>query len=78
MDETYCFTHRGYDLHCAPVPQANGRFGARVIVRRDDPREVQRREFPDLPEFDTAYVAVGHARLVGEFIVDELQDGPIY
>lgn len=64
-DHGYKLTHNGteYLLHCDPMPMADGRFGAQVIVisGHDGPALVERR-FPALEYFDTEDEAVQYAR----------------
>jgi hypothetical protein len=60
--------HNGteYLMHCDPMPMADGRFGAQVVIisGHDGPELIERR-FPALDEFDTEEEAVEHSRKWG-------------
>jgi hypothetical protein len=60
--------HNGveYLMHCDPMPMADGRFGAQVVIIKghDGPVVIERR-FPALDYFDTEAEAVEHARQWG-------------
>jgi hypothetical protein len=61
----YKYTYNGteYLLHCDPMPMADGRFGAQVIIiRGHDGSELIERRFPALDYFDTEEEAADYAR----------------
>ncbi|TAM15921.1 MAG: hypothetical protein EPN65_16535 [Pandoraea sp.] len=65
----YKLVHNGteYLLHCDPMPMADGRFGAQVVIvtGHDGPALVERR-FSALEYFEVEDEAVRYARKWGE------------
>ncbi|KVD57296.1 hypothetical protein WI87_18825 [Burkholderia ubonensis] len=67
-------THNGteYLMHCDPMPFADGRFGAQVVITTGhDGSAVVERRFPALGEFDTEEEAVEYARQWGRTWIDD-------
>ena len=71
MGTEHGFIYRCYTLHCDPVQQTDGRFGAELVVCKGQGETVFEQRFPMLDHFATPPEAVQHARKVGERWVDE-------
>jgi hypothetical protein len=67
MATKYGFKVGQYLLHCdpMPMPMADGRFGAQVVIYSEEGTETVARRFPALEEFATEKEAVEHARAWG-------------
>ena len=72
MPVKYGYSYKGYDLHCDPMPMADGRFGAQVAVyKHATGSEKFGRKFPALGYFATEQKAAEHGKAVGMRWVDE-------
>lgn len=60
-----------YELHCDPMPMADGRFGAQVVIYTNEVGKLVERRFPALDYFDTEAEAVAHARGWGERWIED-------
>jgi hypothetical protein len=65
MATKYGYKIGNYLLHCDPMPMADGRFGAQVVIYSQEGTETVARRFPALQEFATEAEAVEHARAWG-------------
>lgn len=68
----YSYKYRACVLACDPMPMADGRFGAQVVIYDHRGAEVQTRRFPALEYFAEEKDAVEHAYKVGKQIVDDM------
>jgi hypothetical protein len=65
------FKYRGFTLGCDPMPLADGRFSAQVVIGREEGGQHVDRSFPALPEFPTEAEAVQYAKEWGKRWVDD-------
>ena len=70
MTTKHGFTYRGFRLLCDPMPMADGRFGAQVVVTIEEGAQHVERPFPSLDYFRTEAEAVAYARAWGQRWVD--------
>lgn len=66
MATKHVFRVDRYELHCEPMPMADGRFGAQVVIYSNEGAELFARHFPALDYFATEDEAVQHALGVGK------------
>lgn len=71
MATKHGFRYGRYLFHCDPMPLADGRFGAQVVVASEDGADHVERLFPSLAEFPTEADAVAHAKAWGIRWVDD-------
>ena len=71
MTTKHGFKYGRYLLRCDPMPMADGRFGAQVVVTSEEGNDHVERPFPSLGEFNTEADAVAHARAWGVRWVDD-------
>lgn len=63
--------YRGFLLHCDPMPMADGRFGAQVVIATEEGYEHVERSFPALGYFSAEEEAVAYAKEWGKSWVDD-------
>ena len=71
MTTKHAFRYHGYLLHCDPMPMADGRFGAQVVIANEEGSSHLDRLFPSLEYFETEGDAVAYAKAWGIRWVDD-------
>lgn len=66
----HVFEYRGRQLRCDPMPMADGKFGAQLVVTHRDGAADVDTSFPSLGYFDTEGDAVAYAKAFGVKHVD--------
>lgn len=68
---TTSHTHKGYVLHCDPMPMADGRFGSQVVIQPGKGDREVKRHFPAQKFFAAEQDAVEYEKKWGEAWVDK-------
>jgi len=70
MSDENTFIYKGFQLNCDPMPMADGRFGAQVLVLEGE-TTLQAFLFPALAYFPTEKEAVEHGEQTGIRWIEE-------